>query len=323
MSQVEHAGHDAAAVRMWVTNPMFGYLLGLDQSGNKVVDAIRIDPRGCITPNSIKVDGSQNVWIACESEQSNGYGSSEQEYSSAGSLRASYHWSAPCPASATLCEATGGGDGGPDSSGHVFTELGFAAVLIHGAERNLDSGFYWWSTKSPKKQPTFISLGLSCQPICQPEFMDTDRSGNIWFTYIAAQGGRQAFGLAEIISPTTKPQVVPIFAPHAYEVLAGVFTSNDKTILNVVNQTRRRIYQYRLPLTSTSKPVNTLGPTLAVRSSGFPTTGSFNKTETGLVIGDAAGWVNIGAVATNKWKNPLNLQFFPGTGAAAFTPSDR
>ena len=73
--------------------------------------------------------------------------------------------------------------------------------------------------------------------------------------------GRQAFGLAEIISPTTKPQVVPIFAPHAYEVLAGVFTSNDKTILNVVNQTRRRIYQYRLPLTSTSKPVNTLGPT--------------------------------------------------------------
>ena len=50
MSQVEHAGHDAAAVRMWVTNPMFGYLLGLDQSGNKVVDAIRIDPRGHASP---------------------------------------------------------------------------------------------------------------------------------------------------------------------------------------------------------------------------------------------------------------------------------
>ncbi len=323
MSQVERGGHDASAVRIWVTNPTFSYLLGLDKSGKNVVDAIHLQSRGCLTPNGVKVDGSQNVWVACQNDPSNGYASSEQEYSGTGVLRHSYHWTAPCPQSASLCAANGGGDGGPDSSGHVFAEMGFAATLIGGIQHNLDSGFYWWSASRPTEKPKFISLGPSCEPICQPEFIDTDRFGNIWFTYVAYVGAREAFGLGEIISPTTKPQFVSIFAPHDYPVLTGVFTSHNKTILNVVDQTKRKIYQYKLPLTPTSRPLNSLGPTTIINSGGFPTSGSFNKTETGLVLGDSAGWVNIGTIPSNRWKSPLNLRFFPATGAASYTPSDR
>ncbi len=325
LSRIARAGHDAGAVRVWLANVSFNYLIGLDQSG-KAVDAIDVGANGCIGPASVKIDRLRNIWVGCESESSKRLpdGASEQEYSRAGSLLQTYTWTAPCPKVASECQAFGSGDGGPDNRGHVFATAAGPGILVHGIQKNLDSGFFWWRAGDPGGNPTFISLGKWCEPICLPVYMDTDKSGNLWFTYIGIIGGREGFGLGEVASPTTKPQIVTIFAPDPYDQVNGVVTSNGGKVLNVVNTTKREIDRYKLPVTPASKPLKTLGPTLSGDGGlGFPVAGGFNKDETKLAIGDQGGWLDVGTVASNRWKAVLNLQFFPNVDSAAYTPSDK
>ncbi|HTV74053.1 MAG TPA: hypothetical protein VME66_10140 [Candidatus Acidoferrales bacterium] len=325
-ARFEHLRHNAKAVTLWIANTAFGTLLGVDRSRTKVVDEIDVASEGCLDPVGVRVDHSQNIWVACQSEPSKTIadGSSEQEYSSSGKLLERYEWSAPCPSSASSCGALGANDGGPDNGGHVFASLAAAAILVSGAQQNLDSGFFWWPANKPKSTPTFISLGAYCQPICQPLFMDTDASGNIWFTYRGVTGSQQGFGLGEVTDPTTDPQIVTIFAPGKYELGFGVFTSDAQTKLNVVDAGKRDIYQYELPVTSASAPLKTLGPTASGFDSwGQPITGGFNKAETRLALGDQFGWLNVGATASNIWTGALNVDFLPYVLGASYTPSDR
>jgi hypothetical protein len=83
------------------------------------------------------------------------------------------------------------------------------------------------------------------------------------------------------------------------------------------------IYQYRLPVTASSKPVRTLGPTKAnYLGVGDPISGGFNKSNTKLALMDGLGWLNVGKVGPNTWKIVLSQNFQSPSGAA-FTPSDK
>ena len=329
---LKYAGHDASKVRVWVANNQSSYLFGLDESGTKIVDTINVGSRGCIFPNSIKVDSAENIWIDCASTYvppgaQFGTTGSEQEYSRNGTLRRTYKFTASCPSSQARCLAYSL-DGGPDNSGHVFADLSFSEYTLGNSAGALDTGFYWWSVGDPSARPKFIDLGASCEPICQVRFMDVDRSGNIWFTYSGGSGTEDGDGLAEVTNPTTNPRLAIVYSPGQYSNATGVFRSDGGKTLNVVDAGTLQIHQYALPVTSTAKPFNTLGPTPAGLSQGgytyaSPMTGGFNKAGTELAIGDAGGWLDLGKVASNNWKAILKSKFLFQDFAASYTPSDR
>lgn len=322
-TELEHAGHDAKAVAIWASNAFFNYLVGMDETGSIAVDSIDVGANGCLGPNSVKIDSSRNIWVACFTNQSGETsGSLEQEYSSGGSLLRSFKWTTPCPQTATICGAFSN-DGGPDRSGHVFSEMN-GSYLQNNKPYMMEDGFFWWPADRPNAAPKFIGLGTSCSPICQPLNMDTDKSGNIWFTF-QGSGHPCCSGLGEVTNPTTKPRVLVVLAPGTYKFGRGVFTSDGGATLNVVDSGVRKIYQYRLPLTPASKPFNTLGPTATGLSAalGQPNTGGFNRAETKIAIGDYGGWVNLGTVASNRWTAKLSMQLLPQPVSAAYTPSDR
>ncbi len=306
-----------------MANNQSSYLFGLDESGRKIVDTINVGSKGCIAPNSVKIDRNQNIWIDCSNAYTppgyQGTTGSEQEYSRAGVLRRTYTFTASCPKSGELCEANSL-DGGPDDNGHVFVNLSFGAYLLGG----LRLGFYWWSVGNPTAQPRFVDVGAFCQPICRVLYTDVDNSGNLWFTYSNPLG----YGLAELAQPTTNPKLSIVYGPGEYRQASGVFRSDGGKTLNVVDAGTQRIYQYTLPVTSSAKPFNTLGPTPTGLSDGyyaygFPMTGGFNRTGTKLAIGDAGGWLDMGTAAQNKWRAVLNLKFLFHDSAASYTPSDR
>jgi len=330
---LEHAGHDPKAVRLWVANYGFSYLLGLNTSGKKIVDTIDVGSKGCLSPNSIKVDASQNLWIDCfngPTPPGVGIGKTgvEQEYSADGSLRATYQFNG-CRKSWTQCMAFSD-DGGPDNHGHVFVDRSYGQYELGGHWYYINPGFYWWNAGRAKQKPHFVDLGgTHCSPICQVLFMDTDNSGNIWFTYSGVSGSAQFWGLAEVTNPTTKPKLVMIFGPGHYKLADGVFRSDGGNTLNVVDSGTQQVYQYRLPVTPASTPLRTLGPTPTGYSSGsytlgWPQTGGFNKAGTKVAIGDADGWLDVGTAASNEWTAVLNLKLISGgTFGASYTPSDR
>ncbi len=314
---------DAAKVGIWATASATDYLLGQSANGRKekTLIAIDVERHDCYDPIGVKVDGAQNVWVAC-AYNSNASASELLEYNRTGTLEQIYNWQ-PCPPSASFC-FTDGYDAAFDSKGHVFASVAFYNYAV-GSQEYARAGFEWWNAKSPNS-PTLISTGNRCSPVCSLYFMDVDPSGNIWFDYSGVVGSQQGYGLAEITNPTTNPQIVYVLPIGTYQFAGGVYISNAGKTLNVTDDIPRVIYQYHMPLTPSSKPFNVLGPTptngIGV---GSPSSGGFNKSETRLVEADGYGWLDIGIVSSNTWLRVQNPggNFALGLGGAAYTPSDK
>jgi hypothetical protein len=321
---------DAANVGFWVTNQSQDYLLGQSKDGNRTLIAIDLSKANCYLPTGLKVDGSQNVWVACNSDYGLANESRVLEYDKRGKLVNSLVW-APCPPNAGFC-FTEGWDTAFDSRGNIFASVVHAnySITLNGSTKQFaKSGFEWWA--SPTVAPIFISAGNRCKPICTIYYLDVDAAGNIWFDYAGQRGTKSGYSLAEVTNPTTNPKVVfplPIGAlGDANGEANGVYASNQGRVLNVtVGPNLGIVDRYRLPVTANSKPFGTLGPTTG-SSIGFraPVAGGFNKDDSSLVMADGLGWLDVGTVPGNKWRRVQSpAGAFGGLiQSAAFTPSDK
>jgi hypothetical protein len=97
--------------------------------------------------------------------------------------------------------------------------------------------------------------------------------------------------------------------------------SNNGTVLNVIDQGTRIITRYPIPFSPTA--LGTLGPTATnFLGQGDPVSGGFDLGDVHIAIGDAQDWVDIGSVATNKFKAVANIDYYFPQGAA-YVPSDK
>lgn len=313
----------AEGVALWAINSNSDYLIGQSKAA-KTVSAINLGADNCSDPQTVHVDHSQNVWVACEYNGSYNYGEIVN-LSSSGSLVAGY--TPTCPGPISTCSywysyAFDAASNGTD----VFAALPFSEeeTCNPSCTYTYGSGFEWWPAGSPSATPTYINVGEACTPVCDTYYMDLDSSGNIWFSYYGCVNSKCGGGLAEVTNPTTSPTFVTILAPGTFQCPGGLYLSNSGNTLNYLDQCTRKISQYAMPVSVSGQPTNTLGPTPQnVFYAGEPVTMGFNATDTKVAAGDAAGWVDVGAVTTNKWKAIPSINFGGYVPGAAFTPSDK
>ncbi len=319
---------DAARIGMWGSNNIDSYIYAMNKKGTKVLGTIDTAANGCYSPVTIKIDHKQNIWVGCE-ELDVTYPAEfggEQEYSSSGSVQRSYAFDASkfCGSAYSYCVADSF-DGGWDGAGHVFAELSSGDTVINRTVYYLNPGFYWWNSNEPSGPGTFIRASGYCRPVCAVDFMDTDRSGNIWFDFsTSSQGSKGYGGLGEVTNPTTSPKIKIALPAGTYGSAGGVYVSGHGSVLNVTDQESRETYQYRLPVTRMSAPFNVLGPTLEKYSiEGRPVSGGFNKTESAFALADLT-WIDIGKLPANRWSmSPMaDCADNPCLGVG-YTPSDK
>jgi hypothetical protein len=314
-------------VTLWASDTNFDYVLGQDMKRNETVTAIDTAANACYVPIALKVDHGRNLWVGCELQSSSSTNGVVQEYSNAGQLLEQYVPSCPAPLSKCQSFSGFGYDSGLDSNGHVFASLNLYAIETCDSScgTTLGAGFEWWPTGKPSATPKLIALGTSCAPVCGVGYMDVDAAGNLWFTFVGYDSNNNyGAGLGEVTSPTTNPTFTIVEPIGTYGFFGGVYASNRGKTLNVIDQDARTISQYSLPLAPGGTPFSVLGPTYAnAFGIGDPVSGSFNRPETEIAIGDSGGWLDIGDVASNAWSGTANPNFYSGLGGAAYTPSDK
>lgn len=314
----------AGKVGLWISDTNENYLIGFNAAGKQIEGAISGSANGCFMPVTVKIDAARNIWTACESNAAY-TGNVLQEYNSAGKLQTQY--SAACPIAGTAgCKYwyAYGYDGAADAQ-DVFIALTFWELntcspncLTYGG------GFEWWPTGSPSATPTLIALPYG-KPVIYVDYMDLDPSGNIWFDYYGCTTTANCgYGLGEIENPTSASWTfVSILPPGSLGLAGGVYVGGGGKTLSVTDQKMRTISQYALPLSPSGSPARVLGPTpLNYFGDGDPVSGGYNANDTSLAQGDAAGWLDLGNVAKNKWKANVGLDIRAPEGAA-YTPSDR
>lgn len=321
--------HDTGRVVVWTSNSSYDYLVGISkrQKTRALTDTA---PNGCYMPFTVKVDRERNVWTACE--LNNSVGGAVQEYSRYGFLKNSYNASPPCSPSAG-CQSSFAYiyDGGATAK-NVFGAVSFAGTYtcnLGGCNWQYYVGFVYWTRGKPYGYNKFVALPYGDPGVESVGFMDFDKSGNIWFDYYGCQSLESCgYALGEITNPASPSfGFNTIFAPGAFDSCpAGIYMSKagGAETLNVTDTCSREIYQYHMPVKSSSTPFNVLGPTPSdLGGHGEPVSGGFNKTDTSVVQGDAYGWLDIGSVSSNSWKTAANIDTIPSLSGAAYTPSDR
>jgi hypothetical protein len=316
----------AGTVGLWATDTDFNYLVGQTVNGRKTVVAVDLSKNNCLSPVGVRVDASQNEWVACELTSSSGTNGALQQYSPAGQYEKQYLFN--CPSSVKGCSTFSGygWDSGIDSKGNVFAALNIYSIEVCNPScvSNLGAGFEWWSKGKTSATPHLIALGDSCSPICGVGFMDFDASDNIWFTFVGYNGSVYGPGLGEIASPAKNPTLTIVEPAGTYGFFGGVNVTGGGSVLNVVDQQARTISQYHLPLAPGGSPFNTLGPTpVNAFGIGDPVSGGFNKAESNFALADAGGWLDLGRYSTNKWTSVSSPNFYSGIEGAAYTPSDK
>jgi hypothetical protein len=314
---------------VWATASGVGYLLGMDSSLENVCKSVDVEKLGAYDPEAVKVDGSRNVWVASEYNSADDGGVVE-EFGPKGNLQANYSWS-HCLDGYTDCY--GYGYDAAENSKNVFAAVADWYSQT-ASQTDQGSGFEVFGNGDPSSSPTYVTVsdqtsGTYCAPICSVGYTDIDSAGNLWFDFYGdGAGSCSGGGLGEVTNPTTSPTVSVIFPACTYEYPGGVYVSNGGKVLNVTDQDSRKTYQYHLPVTSTSQPFNTLGPTAANGEGlGNPVAGGFNASETEFALGDGYGWFDVGTLPSNKWKdvatNDCPPEFAYGCAGMAFTPSDK
>jgi hypothetical protein len=332
--QLQHPGrvpvrlssHARAKIGLWASDTNFNYLLGQDSTGRKTVTAIDLSQNRCYDPLALKVDRARDLWVACELTSLSGTNGAVQEYNGAGAFQKQYL--PVCPTHVSNCQSFSGYgfDSGLDARGNLFASLNLYSMETcnPSCSNNLSAGFEWWPKGDSSATPTLISTGTNCSPICGVGYMDVDASGNLWFTFSGYAGSVYGFGLGEVTNPTTKPKLAIVEPVGTYGFFGGVYASGGGKTLNVIDQKALTIAQYHLPLSSSAKPFNLLGPTrLNAFGIGDPVAGGFSKNDSRIAIGDTGGWLDVGRVQANEWSDVANPNFYSGIDGAAYTPSDK
>lgn len=308
------------SIGVWATDEEYSYLVGLNKNAKKAVLAVDTEDNGGYYPVTVKVDQNQNAWVANEYNDSF-EGGVVQEYSSSGTLENSYDWYPSCPGTVFFCE--GYGFDSAENSSNVFAGV---AEFEYENDSTFDygSGIVKMTNGDPSGGSTFYTFSDDAQSLnctygeCdEVYYMDVDNSGNVWFTFLneADYNG----GLGELTSGGTYNIIFP---GGTYGFPGGVNVSNGGTVLNVTDQDTRDTYQYHLPLTSSSTPFNTIGPSPTnIEGLGDPGSGGWNAADTKWIEGDFEGWLD--ACTISKCKARANINFPDGASSAAYTPSDK
>ncbi len=306
-----------ARVGLWVSTLEYSYVVGLTASGRRTVSAIDVGGNGCMDPYGIKVDHSENLWVAC------GFNSSMttglvQEYKPGSSTPYATYVDGGCNSPCTSYTATPQ-DVAFDSDGHVFASNIDSNECIPSCTNNIWP-VVWWNADSPSSPPTGVE---DPNIIFSGGFLDVDADGNVYTTGYGCIGTPCGYLLDEISDPTgASPTVTNLIPPSFNANLEGVYVSNHGTVLNVTDGTSRTTSQYHLPWTG--EAFKTLGPTLLnIEGSGQPVAGGFNYNDRMLALGDAFGWVDIGKVSTNVWSAHTDPDLGVLNSGAAYVPSDK
>ena len=308
-------------VALWVTNPDYNYLIGTNLKGNKTVSAIHVSDNGCTEPLTVHSDVHGNAWTACFVGP-NSEGPAEQEYSKTGSLVATYNVTAQgCPAS-SQCSAYGfdGGVSGRD----VFVEQSEAYITDCAgscSDKYLPAGVSRMT--SPSATPTFISLGSFGKPAYFMYYMALDGNGNIWFDYYGSSNSQCCYGVGEIAGATgNNPTVKFILVPGTLQWPGGIEIANNTAY--ITDPKTRLTYAYSLPITPSSMPNATYGPTPENKDGcGAPSSGGFNKAGSVLALADGCGWLDLTTIPGNANSVVHNNDFAPSLGGAAYVNSAR
>jgi hypothetical protein len=308
-------------ISLWATTNTS--LIGQGASAGATCITVSLAP--ALDPQALKIDGSGNIWVATEYSSSAKSGGSVVEFSPGGGYLESYPWSA-CPGGYATC--TGYGLDDAEDASNVFA--GVTSWATMGPNAN-GTGFEIFELGEPSVPPTYLSAGTYCSPICKVLYLDVDRSGNLWFDFfgMGPPGCSAGYGLGEVTNPTSDSVVSIVKAPCAHpfdakgSVAGGVYVSANG-YLNITNEKTRKTYQYPLPVTAGSPVAHVLGPTAVAL--GKPIGGGFDHSDTVMVIGDAAGGLDIGRnvdKAPGKWGTKHPRACTPGCYGAAPTPSDK
>ncbi len=192
------------------------------------------------------------------------------------------------------------------------------------------AGFVYW-TGGPSSTPTFITLPSTTGPINYETvyYMDVNARGNIYFDYYGCENTSPyscGYGLAEVRKPTSPSYtVIPLLAPGSIQFPGGVYVSNGGYTLNVTDQLLRTTSRYHLPISPSSTPFRTLGPTAPnFFGLGDPVSGGFNPSGLRFGLGDAYGWIDVGRThALNQLRDVATTSCGFGCEGFAFTPSDK
>jgi hypothetical protein len=309
-------GH-ATSAQIWSSNTNYGYLVGSIKKGKKAVASINVESNECEDPITVKVDAAQNIWTACEINFSDA--TEQQEYSSSGSLEATYPTGCPTGTSPSNCTwyFSEGFDGAKDTSGNVFSAMEFYEAEICNPSCEFLDGTGFEYSGSPSSQPTLLTPPPS-SGIEEIYYMDVDNSDNIWFDYFGCQGSICGYYLGEVENATSSPAWITGIASLGFA--GGVYVGGGGSTLSVIDQDARTIARYSLPGLGAMSP---LGPTKTnFLGQGDPVAGGYNSTDTSIAIGDAYGWLDYGTVSSNLWKTTKNTSLGLPEGAA-FTPSDK
>jgi hypothetical protein len=210
----------------------------------------------------------------------------------------------------------------------------------NGSEYVDSTGFQYWPNNGSSSTPTGTINAGGCQPstsecdwyVYDVGYFDLDSSGNIWTYFYGCEEVSPyecGTGIGEVTNPTTSPTFSVAIAPGTIPGTSdgywgGVYVYGDGKTLNVTNSYSRDTYQYDFPITPSSSPVNTLGPTPTnIDSCGEPIEGGFSKNDTDLDIADACGWLDAGVVSTNAWAGYGNINFLPSPSSASFVKADK
>lgn len=322
-TNLHHLAHDTAGVVIWALNGNNSYLIGQKKGGKKTQTAIDLEADNCVDPESVHVDHSKNVWIGCEYDSDYSFGN-VLEFNPAGTLQASYTPSCPNPVSSCSYWYSYSYDAATDGT-NVYAAIPFSEEQICNPKCSYTygSGFEYWPAGNASATPSYINVGEACSPVCDADYMDLDSSGNIWFSYYGCTSSCGG-GLGEITNPTTNPKFVTILDPSTFQCPGGVYISNGGNTLNYVDECPRTISQFAMPVTPSSQPEKTLGPTPAnVFGAGQPIGIGFNATDKAIAAGDSAGWLDLGTTENNKWKAIPSINLGDYVPSAAYTPSDK
>lgn len=331
--------HDGSKVALWVTDFSKNQVLGLTADAKQTLISIdtATQKQYCSYPLGLKVDAHQNVWAACTDGNGTSGGALE-EYNGAGKQVAQYTSGCPVNLGKNACKDgwsapfTDGASGGKNACGVVeeFEAKSSATDYVYG------TGFICWPLGKPSAGSTVTAVWSCTEPggsctganntVGSARAADLDPKGNIWFSY---QGSNSSCsyggGLGEVTNPRSPSATVTIVkSPCFLTYPGGIYISNHGTVLNAIDSDARVVYQFHLPVTASSTPFRTLGPTKTNGSGlGQPFLGGFNKSDSTMIISDQACWLDVGSVAgkKNSWSMLSNRSFCPGS--AGYTPSDK
>ncbi|HTA56232.1 MAG TPA: hypothetical protein VK755_15920 [Candidatus Acidoferrales bacterium] len=320
-SQFTRPQANAGGIKIWAAAEQSNKVFGLSSGAKRVLDVISTEsqPVKGGDPLTLKVDRAKNLFVT---DVTGGKAGVIQEYKD-GKFTRSY--SPDCAVS--NCSSFKGvlSDNAVDDN-HVFAIMKQIQYKV-GTYTVSGSGYEYWPNGNPSATPVQVLLSSDCSEVCFYDAGDVDSSGNLWLRDFGGGG----YGVAEITNPSTRPSMNQIL-PFTFTInsgdIAGFYISNAGTVLNV-GDSSHKIYQYALPLTYGGSPFNTLTPcSQGCDPHGF----GFNSNDKLIVAGDGKtsgsgspynGFLDLGQVSKNRWKQVSNRRFTAPFSSAVYTPSDK